>query len=46
MPIGVHFFGPDFREDLLFRAGFDFENATKNDAWRTIKPAAASNIFK
>lgn len=41
MPIGVHFFGPDFREDLLFRAGFDYENATKNETWRLKKPSAS-----
>ncbi|MEI6290012.1 MAG: amidase family protein, partial [Chloroflexota bacterium] len=44
MPIGIHFFGPDFREDLLFRAGFDYENVTKNETWRNKKPALAGNI--
>lgn len=28
MPIGVHFFAPDFREDTLFRAGYAYETVS------------------
>ena len=38
MPVGVHFFGPDFREDLLFRAGRAFELATDREPWRQKMP--------
>ena len=38
MPIGVHFFAPDFREDLLFRAGRAYEQATDSEPWRQRKP--------
>jgi aspartyl-tRNA(Asn)/glutamyl-tRNA(Gln) amidotransferase subunit A len=38
MPVGVHFFAPDFREDLLFRAGRAYELATENESWRQKKP--------
>jgi aspartyl-tRNA(Asn)/glutamyl-tRNA(Gln) amidotransferase subunit A len=34
MPIGVHFYAPDFREDLLFRAGRAYEQATELEHWR------------
>jgi aspartyl-tRNA(Asn)/glutamyl-tRNA(Gln) amidotransferase subunit A len=38
LPIGVHFFAPDFREDLLFRAGRAYEQATESEPWRQRKP--------
>jgi len=38
MPVGIHFFAPDFREDLLFRAGDAFEQATASEPWRYKKP--------
>jgi aspartyl-tRNA(Asn)/glutamyl-tRNA(Gln) amidotransferase subunit A len=38
MPVGVHFFAPDFREDMLFRAGCAFEQATSALPWRKMKP--------
>ncbi len=38
MPIGIHFFAPDFREDLLFRSGFAYEQATISEPWRLQKP--------
>ncbi|GAB4484316.1 MAG: Asp-tRNA(Asn)/Glu-tRNA(Gln) amidotransferase subunit GatA [Anaerolineales bacterium] len=38
LPIGVHFFAPDFREDLLFRLGSAYEQATASEPWRTRKP--------
>ncbi len=41
LPIGIHFFAGDFREDLLFRAGHAYEQATKNEAWRSARPALA-----
>jgi aspartyl-tRNA(Asn)/glutamyl-tRNA(Gln) amidotransferase subunit A len=40
LPIGVHFFAPDFREDLLFRAGRAYERATESEPWRQRKPSA------
>lgn len=39
LPIGIHFFAPDFREDTLFRAGYAYEQATAREPWRTRKPA-------
>ncbi len=39
LPIGVHFFAPDFREDTLFRAGYAYEQATAGAAWRSKRPA-------
>ncbi|RPH57831.1 MAG: Asp-tRNA(Asn)/Glu-tRNA(Gln) amidotransferase subunit GatA [Chloroflexi bacterium] len=41
LPIGVHFFAPDFREDLLFRAGRAYEQATEGETWRGKRPVAA-----
>lgn len=38
LPIGIHFFAPDYREDLLFRAGRAYELATQNEAWRNQRP--------
>jgi aspartyl-tRNA(Asn)/glutamyl-tRNA(Gln) amidotransferase subunit A len=38
LPIGVHFFAPDFREDTLFRAGYAYEQATAAEPWRGKKP--------
>lgn len=38
MPIGIHFFAPDFREDLLFRSGFAYEQASETETWRQKKP--------
>ena len=40
MPIGIHFFAPDFREDLLFRAGFAYERATETEPWREKRPVS------
>ena len=42
MPIGVHFFAPDFREDLLFRAGRAYEKASEFEPWRKKRPAVLS----
>ena len=39
MPLGIHFFAPDFREDLLFRSGYAYEQASSSEAWRQQKPA-------
>lgn len=41
MPLGVHLFAGDFREDILFRAGRAYELATESEAWRVRKPQAA-----
>jgi aspartyl-tRNA(Asn)/glutamyl-tRNA(Gln) amidotransferase subunit A len=43
LPIGVHFFAPDFHEATLFRAGQAYEQATLAEPWRTKKPAVLSN---
>ena len=40
LPIGIQFIGADFREDLILRAGFAFEQATRDEAWRSVRPAA------
>ncbi len=39
LPIGIHFFAADFREDLLFRAGRAYELDTSAEAWRERKPS-------
>jgi len=38
LPIGVQFFGMDFREDLILRAAYAFEQATQNADWRGVIP--------
>jgi aspartyl-tRNA(Asn)/glutamyl-tRNA(Gln) amidotransferase subunit A len=38
MPIAIQFYAPDYREDLLLRAGHTYEQITANEAWRTLKP--------
>jgi aspartyl-tRNA(Asn)/glutamyl-tRNA(Gln) amidotransferase subunit A len=40
LPIGIHFFAPDFREDILFRFGSAYELATEAERWRKRKPFA------
>ena len=40
LPIGVQFFGNDFREDLILRAAYAYEQATQNAAWRQEIPQA------
>jgi aspartyl-tRNA(Asn)/glutamyl-tRNA(Gln) amidotransferase subunit A len=40
MPLGIHFLAPDFREDLLFRAGHAYEQSTESEPWRQRRPAA------
>ena len=39
LPVGIHFFAPDYREEILFRAGYAYEQATAAEAWRAKKPA-------
>jgi aspartyl-tRNA(Asn)/glutamyl-tRNA(Gln) amidotransferase subunit A len=39
LPLGIHFFAPDYREDTLFRLGYAYEQATAAEAWRKVKPA-------
>lgn len=39
LPLGIHFFAPDYREEILFRAGHAYEQATAAEAWRAKKPA-------
>jgi aspartyl-tRNA(Asn)/glutamyl-tRNA(Gln) amidotransferase subunit A len=40
LPIGVQFFGNDFREDLILRVAYAYEQATQNAAWRQEIPQA------
>jgi aspartyl-tRNA(Asn)/glutamyl-tRNA(Gln) amidotransferase subunit A len=40
LPIGVQFFGMDFREDLILRAAYAYEQATQNAEWRGAIPQA------
>jgi aspartyl-tRNA(Asn)/glutamyl-tRNA(Gln) amidotransferase subunit A len=39
LPIGIQFIGPDFREDLILRPGYAYEQATQGEAWRAVRPA-------
>jgi aspartyl-tRNA(Asn)/glutamyl-tRNA(Gln) amidotransferase subunit A len=39
MPLGIHFLAPDFREDLLFRAGRAYEHFSENEPWRQVRQA-------
>lgn len=34
LPIGMQFVGPMFSEDLLYRFGYAYEQATKDEEWR------------
>jgi len=36
----VQFFGMDFREDLILRAAYAYEQATQNAEWRGAIPQA------
>jgi Asp-tRNA(Asn)/Glu-tRNA(Gln) amidotransferase A subunit family amidase len=36
----VQFFGNDFREDLILRVAYAYEQATELAAWRQIVPQA------
>jgi aspartyl-tRNA(Asn)/glutamyl-tRNA(Gln) amidotransferase subunit A len=38
LPIGMQILGPQFSEELLFRIGHAYEEVTKNDSWRNLKP--------
>jgi len=38
LPIGIQLIAPDFAEATLFRAGYAFEQATADAAWRQEKP--------
>ena len=38
LPLSIHFIANDFREDLLFRAGFAFERLTAEETWRSNRP--------
>jgi len=40
LPIGVQFFGNDFREDLILRVAYAYEQATELAAWRQEIPQA------
>ncbi|MEK7518094.1 MAG: Asp-tRNA(Asn)/Glu-tRNA(Gln) amidotransferase subunit GatA [Patescibacteria group bacterium] len=38
LPVGIQILGPQFSEGLLFQIGHSYENATKEEAWRNLKP--------
>ena len=38
LPIGLQLIAPDFAEATLFQAGYAFEQATADEAWRQEKP--------
>ncbi len=42
LPIGIQLIAPDFMEETLFQAGYAFEQATLDEAWRQIKPQVLS----
>ncbi|HEB65820.1 MAG TPA: Asp-tRNA(Asn)/Glu-tRNA(Gln) amidotransferase subunit GatA, partial [Chloroflexi bacterium] len=37
LPLGIQLLGPDFSESTLFRIGRAYEEATAEDAWRTVE---------
>ncbi len=38
LPVGLQILGPHFSEELLFNIGRAYEDATKNETWRKLKP--------
>lgn len=44
MPLGVHLFAGDYREDILFRIGRAYEQSTESEPWRARKPAVLLSI--
>lgn len=38
LPVGLQILGPHFSEELLFKIGNAYEQATKNKPWRKLKP--------
>ena len=38
LPVGLQILGPHFSEELLFKIGCAYEQATKNEIWRKLKP--------
>ncbi|MEJ5225810.1 MAG: amidase family protein, partial [Anaerolineales bacterium] len=42
LPLGMHLFAGDFREDVLFRIGRAYEQATQSEPWRARKPAVVT----
>jgi len=38
LPIGIQFLAADFREDIILQASYAFEQATKDEAWRKVRP--------
>jgi len=38
LPIGIQLMVPDFAEEMLFRVGFAYEQATAHEPWRQQKP--------
>ncbi|MFZ3071609.1 MAG: amidase family protein, partial [Anaerolineaceae bacterium] len=44
LPIGVQFLGNDFREDLILKTAYAYEQATLQESWRKIKPQALHDL--
>jgi len=44
LPIGIQFLAPDFREDILFRVGVGFEQATLDAEWRRLTPQVLREV--
>ncbi len=38
LPIGIQLIGNDFREDLILRIGYAFEQVSHEEAWRKARP--------
>jgi len=38
LPVGIQIFGPHYSEEKLFQIGYAYEQATKGEAWRRLKP--------
>ena len=38
LPIGVQLIGNDFREDMILRIGYAYEQHSQDEAWRKMRP--------
>ena len=46
LPIGIQLIGNDFREDLILRIGHAFEQVSRDEAWRKVRPQVLAGEVK